>query len=107
MNLIRLFMVLLVSVFCLGASCSDVKPVLPRALDVAEQLCLLLSAEQKPGLSPREVAEQLCKTEAQLRPFLDYVLRAKQLGVSTAEPATTVTVTVVSPDAAVLDGPAE
>ena len=70
-----------------ACTAAQVKAIVPEALDVAEQLCVLLTAEQKQGLSAREVADQFCKTEAQLRPFLDYVLRAKRNGVTQTEHA--------------------
>lgn len=58
--------------------CAGWKPVARTADGVAEALCAQFFAEQKPGLSLEDAAKEFCATEAELRPWIDQVLAAKQ-----------------------------
>lgn len=58
--------------------CASWKPIARTADGVAETLCAQFFAEQKPGLSLEDAAKEFCATEADLRPWIDQVLAAKQ-----------------------------
>lgn len=91
----------------LAATCSDAKPVVQKAFDVARSLCVLLTSDQKPGVSAQEIAETFCKTEAQVRPYLDVVLKAQKDGVGRPEPAPVTTEADAAVTVYTTDGAAE
>lgn len=71
---------LLLVVAALLSGCSSLKPILRTAHDVAKSLCALHYSEQQ-GLSVEEAGSKFCETEAQLRPWIDFVLKTKKDGI--------------------------
>jgi hypothetical protein len=59
-------------------ACAGWKPIARTVDGAAEALCAQFFAEQKPGLSLEDAAKQFCATEADLKPWIDEVLAAKQ-----------------------------
>jgi len=69
----------LVAVLALIAAgaCAEMKPVVRTAVDIARDLCAMTIAERN-GISTEEAVRTFCATEAQLEPWLDELLAAKQ-----------------------------
>lgn len=61
-----------------SSACAAWKPTARTANDIAGELCTVFFHEQKPGLSISDVAHQFCTTQADLAPWLDQILSAKQ-----------------------------
>ena len=68
------------------SACAEVKPVVRTAVDIARDLCAMVTAERA-GISTEEAARTFCATESQLEPWLDEVLAAEQRTAAKAEGA--------------------
>lgn len=77
-QIIRLLMLVILVPLLSAATCAEAKPVVRSVLDVARAYCVLLVSEDKPGISAEEVQAKFCETEAQLRPYVNALLSAKQ-----------------------------
>lgn len=58
-------------------ACAEMKPIARTAVDIARDLCAMTIAERN-GISTEEAVRTFCATEAQLEPWLDELLAAKQ-----------------------------
>lgn len=67
-------------------SCATVKPVVRTVVDVARELCAIHFSEAQ-AISFEDAAETACKTEKQLRPFIDAILSAKAEAAAAVESA--------------------
>lgn len=64
-------------------SCAGAKPIVRTIHDVAKSACAIFFAD-KQGLSIEDAARTFCATEAQLRPWIDEVLKAQQIAGAAA-----------------------
>ncbi len=71
---------------CTAAACAQVKPVIRSAVDIARDLCALVSSERY-GISAQDAARMFCATEAQLDPWLQEILAAEQRAAAKTEGA--------------------
>ncbi len=72
---------------CAAGACAQVKPVIRSAVDIARDLCALVSSERY-GISAQDAARMFCATEAQLDPWLQEILAAEQRAAAKAKGAT-------------------
>ncbi len=81
-----LFCIVTAFALCTAVSCARVKPVIRSAVDIARDLCALVSSERY-GISAQDAARMFCATEAQLDPWLQEILAAEQRAAAKAKGA--------------------
>jgi hypothetical protein len=57
--------------------CAEMKPIVRSVHDLAQHACALFFSERQ-GLSAEDAAREFCRTEQQLRPWLEQMLAAQQ-----------------------------
>lgn len=64
-----------------ATSCAEMKPLIRTANDIAAAWCEAYYSKQS-GITAEQAAQDFCKTEAQLHPWLDLVLAGERDGVA-------------------------
>ena len=84
--MIRLRYLAAVLAFCTAGACAQVKPVVRSAVDVARDLCAMVTADRY-SISPQDAVRLFCATEAQLDPWLQEILAAEKRAMAKSEGA--------------------